>query len=103
MATVQLKGIKFDDYGKVQTATSVSKAAYKTPRGMTVDVDGTVLTATSGAFGYKIDGFSYTTGDALLVNTGTPPSSGGAEMHKGVMFDKRGYVYSQTLTKDYFL
>ena len=100
MATVTVKGVKFDDYGKVQTSTAVSKAAVKTK--FVVDVDGTILVATSGAVAYKTDGFSYTSEGALLVNTGTPPPAGGAEMHKGMMFDKTGKVFLSTLTKDAF-
>lgn len=102
MATVRIKGIKYDDYGKAQTATSVSPAAVTNLKGLTTDVDGTILTATSGAVAYKIDGFSYTAEKALLVNTGKAPDPGGAEMHKGVMFDKRGFAYLSTLTLDAF-
>ena len=100
MATVNVKGVKVDDYGKVQTATAVSKAATLDRKGKTVDVDGTVLVATSGVAAYKIDGISYTADGAMLVNTGAAPPPGGAEMHKGMMFDKNGKVYSSTLTQD---
>lgn len=100
MATTTIKGVKVDDYGKVQAATSVSKAASPGKKGLQVDADGTVLVATSGATAYKIGGFSYTAAGALLVNTGNPPAAGGAEMYKGMMFDRTGKVFLSTLTKD---
>lgn len=100
MATTTVKGVKVDDYGKVQTSTSVSKAAKPGKKGLQIDSDGTVLVATSGATAYKIGGFSYTASGALLVNTGVPPAAGGAEMYKGMMFDRTGKVYLSTLTQD---
>ena len=100
MATVTVKGVKVDDYGKVQTATAVSKAAVKSAKGTIIDADGTVLVATSGATAYKINGMSYNSDGALLVNTGTPPPPGGAEQYKGMMFDKTGKVFLSTLTHD---
>jgi hypothetical protein len=99
MATVLSKGIKVDDYRKVQTTAS-PKNSSKNAKGAIVDFDGAVFTATSGLVAYKIDGLSYTANGALLVNTGNPPPPGGAEMHKGMMFDKTGKVFLSTLTED---